>query len=114
VKFKHDVRLDLLAPQMLVVLMAVERAVAIINKAQPVPYEATVTSGNDGKHSARSFHYNGNALDFRTKDLPRSPYAVTAHDYAMLIREGLTRDFDVVVEEDHIHVEFDPKEPIGA
>lgn len=70
--------------------------------------EATITSGSDGKHSARSKHYAENnesgmveALDFRT-------WGVDADSIAGKMRSKLGENYDVVVESDHIHVEYDP------
>jgi hypothetical protein len=72
---------------------------------QQYGYTLTVTSGYDGSHSAQSLHYKGLAEDYRTRDV--SP----AHLSAMLddARAILGRDYDVVLEIDHVHVEYDPK-----
>ena len=32
-------------------------------------YEATITSGNDGTHTANSLHYKNKAIDLRIKDI---------------------------------------------
>ena len=65
-----------------------------------------ITSGIDGKHSSGSLHYKGYALDLRIWNLPNPELAQNA---AQALREALGEDFDVVLEKDHIHVEFDPK-----
>ena len=67
-------------------------------------YDCIYTSVCDGVHSANSLHYVGLAVDCRTRHLR------TAHirDIADLIEDALGNDWDVVVESDHIHVEFDP------
>lgn len=72
--------------------------------------EAVITSGADGKHSRTSKHYPENnasglveALDFRTWNVLH-PGRV-----ALRIREKLGPDYDVVLESDHIHIEYDPK-----
>lgn len=65
-----------------------------------------VTSGTDGKHSAGSLHYSGNAMDLRRWDLDAK--GVTAQAVSML-KSQLGSEFDVVLESDHIHVEYDPK-----
>jgi hypothetical protein len=68
--------------------------------------ELVITSGTDSKHMEKSLHYAGRALDFRTRDLKDLP-AVTA--VAQSLKGALDRAYDVVVEKDHIHVEYDPK-----
>jgi len=65
-------------------------------------HEAIITSTYEGNHSPRSLHYANDAFDVR---LP--PDGVLR--IAPGIRERLGGDFDVVLEKDHIHVEYDPK-----
>lgn len=67
--------------------------------------EAIVTSGNDGKHMSTSLHYKGKAIDLRTKDLHRKLIPKLAD----ALRIGLGKDWDIVVEKTHIHLEYDPK-----
>lgn len=75
----------------------------------------TVTSMQDGRHSANSLHYRGGicrAFDLRTRDEApgyRQWSADLKHDLATACRNALGRDYDVVVEADHIHIEYDPK-----
>lgn len=67
--------------------------------------EGVITSGKDGKHKTFSKHYTGNALDLRTRY-----FAPDQIEYcASRLRGILGKDYDVVVEETHIHVEYDPK-----
>jgi len=70
----------------------------------------TLTSVTDGTHSAGSKHYSGHAFDIRTRDIPQDQWQIVAGD----IRERIGSEYDVVVEKDHIHVEFDPKTPIDV
>jgi len=70
-------------------------------------YHCTITSASDGKHGPNSLHYSGNALDLRTRDCKPDDLQMI---YTSL-RNALGGQFDVVLEKDHIHVEFDPKEP---
>lgn len=65
-----------------------------------------VTSGRDGAHRPGSLHYTGNAVDIRTRDL--SPAAQKDfHEYLKGLLDRL--GFDVVLERDHLHIEWDPK-----
>lgn len=75
-------------------------------------YDPWVTSGNDGTHGENTLHKRGgqcNAMDFRTKDYPEDRWAL-----AKEIVIALGAEFDVVFEHpgednEHIHVEYDPK-----
>jgi hypothetical protein len=61
-----------------------------------------ITSGLDGRHSQGSRHYSGRALDFRSRDLERSARNRVVRE----LRRVLGRDFLVLLEKDHIHVEY--------
>lgn len=65
----------------------------------------TITSVLDGRHSPNSLHYEGRAFDIRTHDKTAD---VNKYLYEQLKRE---LDFicDIVMEKDHIHVEYQPK-----
>jgi len=66
--------------------------------------DMVITSLNDGKHMQGSYHYKGLAADFRIWNL--SPYRPI--DVRDMIQELLGKDYDVVLEKDHIHLEYDP------
>ncbi len=65
-----------------------------------------VTSIMDGVHKKNSRHYTGDAMDIRIWNLPDHISATRASSD---LREMLDHDYDVVLEKDHIHVEWDPK-----
>jgi hypothetical protein len=65
--------------------------------------EPVITSTSEGSHLAWSKHYVGRALDFRW------PKSGSRSDLAQAVREHLGRDFDIVDEATHLHVEYDPK-----
>lgn len=65
-----------------------------------------ITSGMDGSHSRQSLHDDGFALDLRRWDADAR--AVTDIIVAEL-RTELGPDYDVILEPDHIHVEYDPE-----
>lgn len=67
--------------------------------------ELVVTAGMDGEHSASSLHYYGLAVDLRTSYFLPEIAKVVCDDLAF----KLGRNFDVVLEKTHIHVEYDPK-----
>jgi len=66
----------------------------------------TVTSAVDGKHGKNSLHYQGLAQDYRTTRLDSE---FDWQKIADFIRAELTDEYDVVLESDHIHIEFQPK-----
>ena len=68
-------------------------------------YNLIITSGSDGKHKVGSLHYQGQAVDLRTRHVPAERIPLIAK----VLHERLGSDFDVVVEKDHIHLEYDPK-----
>ncbi len=60
-----------------------------------------VTSGDDGVHSAHSYHAQHRALDIRFWDIkPENRRAVCEE-----IRAELPAFYDVVMEDDHFHIE---------
>ena len=67
--------------------------------------EAVVTSTYEGTHSASSLHYSNNAIDCRCPI-----HAETAVDVTDALKSVLGNDFDVILEHNHIHIEYDPKE----
>lgn len=69
-----------------------------------------ITSALDGKHKPGSLHYSGLALDFRTKNIPVSSKPAIIAEIAACLGKG----FDVLLEwpgqdNEHLHVEYDPK-----
>jgi len=64
--------------------------------------ELVVTSALDGTHSAGSYHYYGYALDFRTRYFNKE----TAQEIANELQEILGRNYTVLFEGNHTHVQF--------
>lgn len=62
-----------------------------------------VTSIRDGTHGYASFHPSGRAFDLRL------PVNVNFKQFVERLKKYLGNDFDVVLENDHIHTEYDPK-----
>ena len=99
---KLGVRLDNLHPAMRLVKGAVEEVWG--NE------EAVITSAGEGTHGAGSFHYPAplvQALDF---GLPKNPLEKIDRLQKKLNKHS--KYFQVVLEDDHIHVEYDDKELI--
>jgi hypothetical protein len=64
-------------------------------------FKLVITSVVDGKHRINSLHYAGYAIDIR---LPPSNVSEVVAE----LKEGLGDEFDVVLESDHIHIEYQP------
>lgn len=79
---------------------------AIVTEAVLKKYgsELVITSVNDGKHMVDSLHYKGRAMDIRTWYIQGRELQVVAE-----LKRELGPDYDVVLEKDHIHIEYDPK-----
>lgn len=100
---KAGVRLTNLQPQMVLAAVIIHGIYARSG------VECVITSANDSKHSDKSLHYKGCALDFRTKN-----YQYNKEALCQEIKAALGPDFDVVLEDkdgpnQHLHVEWDQK-----
>jgi hypothetical protein len=89
-----------LRPEMVLALVAADQ----VYGRQGVK-DMVVTEGTGGKHGAGSLHYVGQAVDLRTSNVAAPFVGVIAVD----LRAALGAEYDVVVESDHMHVEFQPK-----
>lgn len=67
---------------------------------QELGRELYVSSTFEGNHGAGSLHYANDAFDFSRP--------VLAMESVVQLRVELGPDFDVVVEPDHVHLEYDP------
>ena len=63
------------------------------------------TSITDGQHSVASLHYVGFAFDCRTISI--DPDKV--QKIVLECKRALNSEWDVVLEDDHLHVEYQPK-----
>lgn len=97
---KPGVDLRGLQPQM--VLAYVIAAACYAEEGVP----CVITSGSDGVHLPNSLHYQGKALDLRTHTLR----AERIHVVFLAVQQALGAQFDCVLEEDHLHVEWQPHE----
>jgi len=71
-------------------------------------YDCVVTSINDSTHSQTSRHYQGCAVDFRTRNFPNDGIA---REVTEEIRQRLGRHYMVLFERNHIHVSYKPRKP---
>ena len=68
-----------------------------------------ITSLNDGRHGKGSLHPLGCAFDVRKWNLREEHRAKAVN----LLTKKLGKEYDVILESTHIHVEWQPKETIG-
>ncbi len=66
-------------------------------------YIMTITSAKDGVHMKGSKHYSGEAIDVRKFDMKNVKIVVEE------FKEYLGKDYDVINEKTHIHIEYDKK-----
>jgi hypothetical protein len=66
--------------------------------------QTTVTSMNDSVHMRESKHYRDEAVDFRTHDLSHDNVV----EWAKTCSTRLGPGYQVIMEIDHLHVEWDP------
>ena len=96
----YDVDMSMIDPRMW------ERVRDIAGVFNQYGLDTIITSGREGRHGAHSHHYRGRALDFRTFHIPLES---TKLKLTSEVQAALGDDFDVVLEETHLHVEYDPK-----
>lgn len=96
---KPGVKMSGLQPQIVLGLISIHSVFEVFG------YEATITSINDGHHMDGSLHYRGCAVDLRIRSVDSSDVV----GLMAALRRCLGSDFDVVLEVDHIHIEYDPK-----
>ena len=101
-KIKPGVLLDKLTPSMAVACVVVE---SVYRRGG---YDATITSGSDGKHTGQPLkgdtvdpHYSGRALDFRISDVKSSELP----DLVQALRTCLGDEFAVLQEDTHLHIQ---------
>lgn len=71
-------------------------------------YDLVITSLNDAEHSETSLHYNGCAVDLRTTVInPNEDWDRIAKQ----IGRRLNKHYDVINEWNHIHIEFQMRNP---
>ena len=94
---KAGVKLADLCPQMVLATQIIAEVYAAYG------VDCVVTSANDSEHMEGSKHGTGEALDYRTRDLTSEQQV----NLTNTIIASLGQEFDVVLESDHLHVEYD-------
>lgn len=70
-----------------------------------------VTAGTDGKHMTKSLHYEGFALDIRSKHIEKTEDKI---EVLATCKRALGVNFDILIENvgtdiEHFHLEYQPK-----
>lgn len=67
-------------------------------------YQLVVTSLSDGTHMSNSLHYRGYAADLRSHDVR----AVDVAGLMSALNRELGKEYQLIHEVDHFHLEYDP------
>lgn len=97
-KIKKGVELAGIKPEMIPVFIVMQ------NVSDLFGFQAVLTSGLEGKHKT-IVHPLGMATDWRLSKLGN----VVDKRIQVAIKERLGDQYDVVLEVDHYHIEFDPR-----
>jgi hypothetical protein len=86
------------------------KIIDVARETAPMLEKGTVwiTSANDSEHMEGSLHYENRAFDIRIKNI----IGARNHEarlWAERMQVALGDDYDVLLEKDHIHVEYDPQ-----
>lgn len=97
---KHGVRVFGVRPEIVLALMVAKDV--FTSHGQGAAF--VVTSIMEGVHSRASIHYTGGAADLRRP-------IIRAAEIVADMKQKLGDDYDVILESDHLHIEFQPKAP---
>lgn len=107
-RLKDDtVSLVALCPQIVMGLFVLDQILEDMGIPDTDGYHTTVTSANDGKHSVTSFHYDGKAVDIRSRHLTDAQQRNVVAEFKR--RMGV--NFDFIAESNHFHMEWQPRRP---
>lgn len=93
------VNLSGLMPQMSILIQVMDKLY------EQAGADCVITSANDASHSTTSLHYAGAALDFRINNITKAQ----AQKIVGKANDALKQDYDVILEGNHIHAEYQPK-----
>jgi hypothetical protein len=97
----NEVSLKLLYGRMSVPIICAD------NYFKSIGIDLVITSGNDEVHMTNSLHYDGKAIDIQTNTMSFSQQLACIY----YLRKHLDFCFDILMELDHIHIEFDENLP---
>ncbi len=103
-ELKAGVKIQGLQPEVLMGVLILSKVFEEFN----IPF--VITACTDGKHMKGSKHYVGQAVDARSKNVPKDKKHVILAE----AKRRLGKNFDLILEaegklNEHYHLEFDPK-----
>ena len=98
-KLKKGVKVQGIRPELMIAIIVADTVYTENG------HELVLTSVCEGKHSSTSLHHSGGAFDARTRYFTSDVQTVVRNK----IKERLGVDYDVVLESDHLHVEYQPR-----
>lgn len=101
IEFKDGVPYKNLSPFVYEAIFEVAKIFTKYNKT------LVITSTTDGQHIETSFHYEGRAFDIRTHRIPKTLIRKYADEIRETLIKKVSKCFQVIIEETHIHIEFD-------
>ena len=97
-KLKVPVEVQGIQPEILFAIM-VANSIFAANYG----HDVVITSVTDGDHGKGTLHKHGYAVDFRTRDMAPNTQKIITES----LKKCLGDQYDVVLESNHIHIEFD-------
>jgi hypothetical protein len=99
-KIKEGVKIEGIKFEIITIIPQLDWLLSMYNKP------LVITSALDGLHIKGSLHYKGLAIDIRL------PFGDSSWNYNMtqMIQKMIGNAYDVVLERDHIHIEYDPEQ----
>lgn len=111
IRLKQGVLLTNVCPQMILVIQVVNE----IYKSHGI-HETWITSCDDSQHGPTTLHGKGRALDFRIHNVPEPLRAPIVSKLKACLNDKTNggKEFEVYwespgTENEHLHVEYDPK-----
>lgn len=98
-KLKHTAGLAGMQPEL------VPAMIVAAELLRELGFDCVVTSITDSQHKGASLHYVGYALDLRTRHIPAEQHEAIRAELAA----RLGPQYDIILETDHIHLEYQPK-----
>jgi hypothetical protein len=94
-RIKKGVSIQGLKPEIVIALQIAE------NILDSYEQDCVITSGTDSKHSKKSRHYIGYAVDLRSRD------CTNPVECAKSLQSALGSEYYCAFETDHFHIQFD-------
>jgi len=102
-RFKDGAKISIsLQPEILDTFLEIQRA------CDEYGVDFVVTSGVEGRHKENSKHYEGLAIDVRSREFIDGSKGKECASFCETLRERLDSAYEIIQESNHIHIEYDP------